>query len=183
MKFHATIKGKSTSISIDDLLIDYLGAWALDEDPKAQTNALEHYKVCKDAIKRLCEVPGLPSKNVSQFIQGEIIKLIAAPHLKSIIEARGPRYVPPNKLALEKEKREAFRNNPDNQEFVKKLDAWKATPEELAAIAERKRVKAARAAWRLKKKADAAAKSNLMPAAPSKAGTSRPLQPTSSKGH
>jgi hypothetical protein len=99
MKFHATINGKPSSISVDDVLIDYLGAWYLDQRQEVTTNAKSHYESCKKVIKILINSPELPSKNISQFVQSEIIKMIAAPHLESIIAARGPRYVPPKRLA------------------------------------------------------------------------------------
>lgn len=99
MKFHATINGKPSSISVDDVLIDYLGAWYLDQRKEVTTNAKSHYESCKKVIKILINSPELPSKNISQFVQSEIIKMIAAPHLESIIVARGPRYVPPKRLA------------------------------------------------------------------------------------
>lgn len=107
MKFNVTLKGKQTSISVDDVLIDYFGAWLLEESPKLHGNAKEHFKTSKDYIKRLCRELDLPNKNVSQFIQQQIIELIAAPHLKGIIDIRGPRYAPP--------KRERSNAEPDHK--------------------------------------------------------------------
>ncbi|TXT37431.1 MAG: hypothetical protein FD135_3607 [Comamonadaceae bacterium] len=107
MKFHVTLKGKPTSISVDDVLVDYLGAWVVRNFPKYHSQAKFQYNEAKDFIKVLCDDPALPNKNVSQFIQAKIIRRISEPHLAPIIETRGPRYVPP--------KRERYAIEPDPQ--------------------------------------------------------------------
>lgn len=103
MQIHVTLKGKPTTVSVDDVLFDYFGAWLLDESTKLHSKAKAHHDISKEYIKKLCASPELPSKNVSQFIQQEIIKLIAAPQLENIIKTRGPRYVPPKKPVYGKE--------------------------------------------------------------------------------
>lgn len=97
MKFNVTLKGKPTSISIDDVLIDYFGAWLVEGRPLKIKNAKAHHDEVKKNVRRLSNDLDLPKNNVSQFIQAKIIKLIASPQLESIIEARGPRYVPPKR--------------------------------------------------------------------------------------
>lgn len=97
MKFNVIIKGKPTSISVDDVLIDYFGAWLVEGRPSKINNAKAHHDEVKKNVRRLSNDIDLPKNNVSQFIQAKIINLIAAPQLESIIEARGPRYVHPKR--------------------------------------------------------------------------------------
>lgn len=94
MRLHVTCHGKKTTVSIDDLLIDYFGAWLVAEHPKFHANAKFQHKVATDFIRRHIAQQGddLPTKNLSQHIQEFIIRAIAAPGLDDIIEARGPRY-------------------------------------------------------------------------------------------
>lgn len=102
MQIHVTLKGKPTTVSVDDVLFDYFGAWLLDESPKLHSQAKAHHDVSKKYIKKLCSSLELPSKNISQFIQQKIIEFIAAPQLENIIKTRGPRYVPPKKPVYSK---------------------------------------------------------------------------------
>lgn len=101
MKIHVIVRSKPTTVSIDDILFDYFGAWLLDASPKLHSNAKEHHSTAKDYVKKLCATLDLPDKNVSQFIQGKILEIVAAPHLAAILETRGPRYEPPKKETYE----------------------------------------------------------------------------------
>lgn len=94
MRLHVTCHGKKTTISIDDQLMDYLGAWLAEVDQKFHGKAKWQHEQALAYIRRYVARQGddLPTKNLSQHIQGLIVRLIAAPGLDSIIEARGPRY-------------------------------------------------------------------------------------------
>lgn len=116
MQIHITLKGKPTTVSVDDILFDYFGAWLVDESPELHSKAKTHHDRSKNAIKRICRDPDLPIKNVSQFVQQRIIELIAAPHLKGILEIRGPRY------ELEKRPRSA----PTNEDLAKADEVMKS---------------------------------------------------------
>jgi len=94
MRIHLTVRGKKTTVSIDDLLWDYLGAWAVDNDPSAHAKAKLQHELALTHIKHYVKVSEheLPDKNLSQHLQSVIIRLIAAPNLAAIISARGARY-------------------------------------------------------------------------------------------
>lgn len=93
MRIHVTANGKHTSISVDETLIDYLGARMVQDRPKLHTNAQRQQEIAKEYIRDvILQQPDLPTKNVSQYVQRTIISVIAAGELESIIEARGPRY-------------------------------------------------------------------------------------------
>lgn len=94
MRLHVTCHGKQTTVSIDDQLIDYLGAWIVEDHPQYHTRAKKQQDEAKAYIKRYVATIGddLPTKNLSQHIQAFIIQVIAAPGLEAIIKARGPRY-------------------------------------------------------------------------------------------
>lgn len=91
--------------------------------PKFHANPEKQYREAKDCIQGMVQRLQIPKNNVSQFIQEMIVKLIAEKHLASIIEARGPRYVPPKRST-------------DSPSTLPPL-----TPEQLAAVADRKRQK------------------------------------------
>ncbi len=94
MRLHVICHGKKTTISIDDILMDYLGAWLVEADPKLHVKAKVQHTFAQDYIKRYIAKMGdrLPTKNISQNVQAFIIRSIAAPGLEEIIKARGPRY-------------------------------------------------------------------------------------------
>ncbi|WP_263406623.1 hypothetical protein [Candidatus Dactylopiibacterium carminicum] len=39
MRLHVICHGKKTTISIDDILMDYLGAWLVEDEPKLHAKA------------------------------------------------------------------------------------------------------------------------------------------------
>ena len=96
MRLHVTCQGKKTTISIEDQLIDYLGAWLVEKLPRYHNNAEKQLDKAKDYIRRyLAAADGaevLPAKNLSQHVQAHIIELIAAPYIADILKARGPRH-------------------------------------------------------------------------------------------
>lgn len=94
MRVHITCHGKKTTVSIDDLLIDYLGAWLVAEHPHLHSKAKKQHDYAIGYIKQYVEKKGefFPEKNISQHIQAFIIRMIAAPGLADIIETRGSRY-------------------------------------------------------------------------------------------
>ncbi|WP_127913404.1 hypothetical protein [Enterobacter roggenkampii] len=71
MRIHVTLNGKKTTISIDDLLFDYLGAWLVEQRPKLHSKPKEQYDQAKSQIRKYVQdnAEKLPSKNLSQHIQ------------------------------------------------------------------------------------------------------------------
>ncbi len=94
MRIHVTLNGKKTTISIDDLLFDYLGAWLVEQRPKLHSKSKEQYDQAKSQIRKYVQdnAEKLPSKNLSQHIQNAILEIIMPKELNEIIEKRGPRY-------------------------------------------------------------------------------------------
>lgn len=96
MRLHVTYHGKKTTISLDDQLVDYLGAWLVENQPKRHGNAKKQYEMATDHIRRYIAAAAnadvLPAKNLSQYVQAHIIESIAAPYIAPILKARGPRY-------------------------------------------------------------------------------------------
>lgn len=100
MRVHVTYFGKKTTISVDDVLVDYLGAWIVEgkehfyADPKIQfENAV---KQIRRFVSNL-EEDGGTATNLSQQVQSLIIEAVAGNGLKDILNARGPRYQKPPK--------------------------------------------------------------------------------------
>lgn len=145
MRIHVTANGKATSISVDETLIDYLGARAVRNKPNLHTNAEEQLEKAKNGIQEFVRTSkDLPDKNLSQYVQKMIIENIVNPEFEKILEARGPRFDA-------KAKRAALLSDPANQARLKEAAEWKPTPEQLAVAAERKRLKEAHAARRLRR--------------------------------
>ena len=93
MRISVTINGKATTISVDDTLIDYLGAALVMPAPKLHGSAKIQQDKAKQFIRdEILSSPAMPDKDISQFVQRRIIKLIAADGLDTIIEVRGPRF-------------------------------------------------------------------------------------------
>ena len=93
MRISITLKGKATTISVDETLMDYLGAYLVDDKPKLHKNAKRQQEWAKQFIREVILVrPDVPSKDLSQYVQRHIIEAIAAPGLADIIETRGARY-------------------------------------------------------------------------------------------
>lgn len=93
MRISITLEGKATTISVDDTLMDYLGAYLVAEKSKLHTNAKRQQEWAKQYIREVILMrPDVPGKDLSQYVQRHIIHAIAAPGLADIIEARGARY-------------------------------------------------------------------------------------------
>ena len=94
MRVHVTCKGKKTTVSVDDVLIDYLGASLVAKYPKFHKNAKFQLEQALDMIRRYAEVCAEePSEDtLSSRVQAAIIRGIAAPGLADTIHVRGPRY-------------------------------------------------------------------------------------------
>ena len=93
MRISITLKGKATTISVDDTLMDYLGAYLVAEKSKLHKNAKRQQEWAKQYIRgEILTRPDVPGKDLSQYVQRHIIHAIAAPGLADIIEARGARY-------------------------------------------------------------------------------------------
>lgn len=96
MRIHVTANGKATTVSVDDVLIDYLGAITVRKNPKHHTDAKRQHEGAKRAVQKLVlSADDLPQKNLSQYVQKTIIEHIATPDLEAILTARGARFVPP----------------------------------------------------------------------------------------
>lgn len=95
MRIHVTANGKHTSISVDETLLDYLGARMVQKRPKLHTNAQRQLELAKAQIQEFVrESRTLPEKNLSQYVQSMIVEQIINPELQTILDARGPRHIP-----------------------------------------------------------------------------------------
>lgn len=96
MRLHVICHGKKTTISLDDQLVDYLGAWLVEHHPKWHGNAKKQHEMATAHIRRYIEVAAkadvLPPTNLSQHVQAYIIESIAAPCIAPILKVRGPRH-------------------------------------------------------------------------------------------
>lgn len=98
MLVHVTISGKKTTVSIDDVLMDYLGAWIVRGDPSLYGKAKRQQQEARKCVRdRLVKMNDAPSKNLSQFIQECIIRLIVDEQLTSILDVRGDPYKAPSR--------------------------------------------------------------------------------------
>lgn len=90
MRVHVTVRGKRTTISVDDVLIDYLGAYLVREHSRKHHSFDDQQRAAKACIARaLADDVDVPERNLSQHIQALIIKRIAAPGLDEILAKRG----------------------------------------------------------------------------------------------
>ena len=93
MRISITLNGKATTISVDDTLMDYLGAYVVKDKPKLHKNAKRQQDWSKQFIRDVVlQRTDVPAKDLSQFVQRHIIHAIAADGLVDIIAERGPRY-------------------------------------------------------------------------------------------
>lgn len=93
MRISITLEGKATTISVDDTLMDYLGAYLVAEKSKLHKSAKRQQEWAKQYIREVILMrPDVPGKDLSQYVQRHIIHAIATPGLADIIEARGARY-------------------------------------------------------------------------------------------
>jgi len=115
MRIHVTHYDKVTTISIDDQLVDYLGAILVKDDPKSweYKSGNKQRKKAIAEIKRQLAVDAsyglLPTKNLSQHVRKMVIKWIAHPAISKIL---------------------AYRNPPDKKTRAKKSDVGKPLTEE-----------------------------------------------------
>ena len=95
MRIHVTANGKPTSISVDETLIDYMGAKAVLKRPNLHTDAQRQFELAKEAIQEFVrESKTLPEKNLSQYVQSVLIQNIASSELQASVDARGSRHTP-----------------------------------------------------------------------------------------
>lgn len=93
MRISITRSGKATTISVDDTLMDYLGASLVKSSPKLHTNAKRQQQLAKEFIREsILGGSEPPIKDLSQYVQRMIIHSIAETGLAAIVEARGPKY-------------------------------------------------------------------------------------------
>lgn len=93
MRISITLSGKATTISVDDTLMDYLGATMVKNSPRLHTNAKRQQEMAKEFIRDvILQLPDVPNRDVSQYVQRKIICAVAADGLDAIIDTRGPRY-------------------------------------------------------------------------------------------
>lgn len=93
MRISITLYGKATTISVDDTLMDYLGAHVVKDKPNLHKNAKRQQDWSKQFIRDVVlQRADVPVKDLSQFVQRHIIHAIAADGLVDIIAERGPRY-------------------------------------------------------------------------------------------
>lgn len=92
MRIHVTHNGKNTTISVDDVLIDYLGAWLREGQPEFYTQADKQLNVAIETVRRYVKlIEKMPSAGtLSSQVQRLIVEQIAKPGLAEIIKARGP---------------------------------------------------------------------------------------------
>lgn len=93
MRISITLNGKATTISVDDTLMDYLGAVLVKSSPKLHARAKRQQDMAKSCIREtILQQADVPSKDLSQYVQRMIIHMIAEHGLADIIQSRGPRY-------------------------------------------------------------------------------------------
>lgn len=92
MRIHVTYKGKNTTISVDDVLIDYLGAWLREGQPEFHSKADKQFNAAVERVRKyVWIIERIPSEGtLSSQVQKMIIEEIAKPGLDEIIKARGP---------------------------------------------------------------------------------------------
>lgn len=94
MRIHVSYQGKKTTISVDDKLIEYLGAYLVQHTEKYHSNAKFQAFLALDKIRNFVseegEIGGLPSKNLSQYVQSRVINWIIDPVIVDILSVRGP---------------------------------------------------------------------------------------------
>lgn len=131
MRIHVTYRGKKTTISIDDVLLDYLGAWMVEGHQEHYAEAKFQMDLAISQARKFAtnlEKSGAAARNLSQQVQGLIIGAISAPRLIDIIEARGPRYKkpPPEEFVVPQEwcdkYKDVFMNASDPGAAINKRD-------------------------------------------------------------
>ena len=99
MRIHVKYHGKLTTISVDDVLIDYLGAWSCLEQPEFHLDHRLQFKRVLEIVRKFVTFAESEDSNapLSGRVQSLIIKLIAQDGLKDIVESRGPLQRPTKK--------------------------------------------------------------------------------------
>ena len=118
MRIHVRYHGKNTTISVDDVLVDYLGAWCCSEQPEFHLDSKVQMKMVLESVRKLVKVAESEDSSapLSGRVQAMIIRLIAQDGLKDIVEARGPLKMPkkkPFKIPQE------WLEDPKNQALIK----------------------------------------------------------------
>lgn len=94
MRIHVSYQGKKTTISVDDKLIGYLGAYIVKNTQKYHSDAkLQAYLALQEIralVSKEGETGGLPSSNLSQHVQSRVINWIIDPVIVDILSVRGP---------------------------------------------------------------------------------------------
>lgn len=105
MRLHVIYQGNKTTISIEDQLVEYLGALLVKNRPEWHGDAKVQLDIAtgfiRDNIFQVSELDHLPTKNISQYVRSRIINWIAEPVILEIIDIRGE---PAKKRTRPKEK-------------------------------------------------------------------------------
>lgn len=99
MRIHVRYRGKKTTISLDDVLVDYLGAWCCSGQPEFHLDSKVQMKMVLEVVRKI--VKGAESEDssapLSGRVQSMIIRIIAQEGLGDIVKARGPLKMPKKK--------------------------------------------------------------------------------------
>ena len=120
MRIHVRYHGKQTTISVDDVLVDYLGAWCCSEQPEFHLDSKVQMKMALEVVRKLVKAAESEDSSapLSGRMQGLIIRVIAAEGLGDIVKARGPLKMP---------KKEPFKPPPEWAEDPKTQALIKAS--------------------------------------------------------
>lgn len=93
MRLHVIYQGNKTTISIEDQLVEYLGALLVKNRPEWHGDAKVQLDIAtgfiRDNIFQVSKLDHLPTKNISQYVRSRIITWIAEPVILEIIDIRG----------------------------------------------------------------------------------------------
>jgi hypothetical protein len=92
MRVHVTYKGKKTTISISDRLMDYFGALLVKENPKRHGNAKFQRNMAVEYIRSMVSDCPVHTPSLSGYVQDKIVWAIVDPDLHAILEKRGAPY-------------------------------------------------------------------------------------------
>jgi len=135
MRVHVALT-KPTTVSVDDELMELLGAALVLNDPARHADAKWQLSAARHFVRRVAEGFGaLPSDGLSRAVQREVFRRIASPQVLKILAERDTEEAKAKALAAHLE--DCARNG------------W-LTPAE---IEEKRRLKARRLEWRKRRKA------------------------------
>lgn len=99
MRIHVTYQGKKTTVSVENILIDYFAAWLAEDYPDSHANAKAQLIAATEGVQRYVEgLTPSPSKDtLSSRVQEMIIHKIAKPGLGAIVQMRGHLQTPRKK--------------------------------------------------------------------------------------